>query len=144
MSKLRALALLSAVAVTAGVAHAQDTTPQERAAVRAEVPWYERFTTSHGPTESMAGIGPSERVAQPAWSLSRRWGVTVDTTRAVPGQRPDRPAAVTDETAVGAFFQFTPSLRVGGEVSVRQADQQSEVNPEEPSAGVRLESAFRF
>lgn len=129
--------------MTAGVAHAQDT-PQERAAVRAEVPWYERFTYSHGPTESMAGIGPSDRVAQPAWSLSRRWGVTVDTNRITPGQRPDRPAEVTDETAVGAFFQFTPSIRVGGQVSIQQTEGETAAAREEPSSGVRLESAFRF
>lgn len=130
--------------MTAGVAHAQDTTPQERAAVRAEVPWYERFTYSHGPTETMTGLGPSDRVAQPSWSLSRRWGVTVDTTRAAATQRPDRPAEVADETAVGAFFQFTPSLRVGGEVSLRQAEAGAQPESQQDESGVRLESAFRF
>ncbi len=132
--------------MTAGVAHAQDTTPQERAAVRAETPWYERFTYSHGPTETMTGIGPSDRVSQPAWSLTRRWGVTVDTSRAERVGRAGR-AVDAPETAVGAFFQFTPSVRVGGQVSVREAEPvpaQPQAENDGASSGVRLESAFRF
>lgn len=134
--------------MTAGVAHAQDTTPQERAAVRAETPWYERFTYSHGPTETMTGIGPSDRISQPIWSLSRRWGVTVDTNQAERVRRPDRPSEAP-ETAVGAFFQFTPSVRVGGQVTVREAEQPpspalQDERSDGTSAGVRLESAFRF
>lgn len=140
------LALAGAVVMTAGIAHAQEAaTPQERAAVRAEVPWYERFTVSHGPTEAMTGLGPADRASQPAWSLSRRWGVTVDVHQAERTQ-PDAPPANGDERTVGAYFQFTPSVRVGGAVSVREADRApiSPSEPVEPTAGVRIESAFRF
>lgn len=145
MFKPSVLALAGAVLVTAGAAHAQDnTTPAERAAVRAEVPWYEHFTYGQGPVETMTGLGPSDRVAQPAWSLSQRWGVTVDVRQA---ERVENPAVQSrDETAVGAYFQFTPRVRVGGQVSLR--DNVPPGTPTQPgdaqSTGVRLESAFRF
>lgn len=134
-----------------GVAHAQEAaTVAERAAVRAETPWYERFTYSHGPTEMMTGIGPSDRVSQPAWSLTQRWGITVDANRAPRTERLN-PAATPLEgngASVGAFYQFTPSMRVGGQVTVSEPDRSVTARPEDDRArsnsGVRIESAFRF
>lgn len=144
MLKPSAWAFVAAVVMTGGVAHAQDT-PAERAAVRAEVPWYERFTFSHGPSENMTGLGPSDRVAQPAWTLSQRWGVTVDVRQAERVQPDVTPALNGAETAVGAYYQFTPSVRVGGQVSLRNADVATPAAQQrESGAGVRLESAFRF
>ncbi|GAM97296.1 hypothetical protein U91I_00921 [alpha proteobacterium U9-1i] len=55
-----------------------------------------------------------------------------------------------DETSVGAFYQFTPAVRVGGQVSVETAPAPGVAAParrreeDGPAAGVRLESAFRF
>jgi hypothetical protein len=137
--------LVGAVVATAGHAYAQEvTSPSERAAVRAETPWYERFTYSNGPSETASGLGPSDRVSQPAFSLTQRWGVTVDMSGA------ERAASdARGETSVGAFYEFTPGLRVGGQVSLRPADPTDPVDnalrPDgEPLAGVRIESAFRF
>jgi hypothetical protein len=148
--KSYALALAGAVLVTAaGAAHAQTvTTREERAAVRAETPWYERFTYGQGPTEVMTGLGPSDRTSQPAWSLSQRWGVTLD-VRQAERLDPTTRRQAADEAAVGAYFQFTPRVRVGGQVSLRDADTIASPVPaqpdgEEAAAGVRLESAFRF
>lgn len=150
MLKPSVIAFAGAVLVTAGTAYAQDATPAERNAVRAEVPWYERFTYGQGPTETMTGLGPTDRTAQPAWTLSQRWGVTVDIPTAERSQVSRVPSR--SETAVGAYFQFTPRVRVGGQVSVR--DPENSLSPaapaapgqreDEPVAGVRLESAFRF
>jgi hypothetical protein len=137
---------VGAVLATAGHAYAQEaTTPADRAAVRAEVPWYERFTYSHGPTETMTGLGPSDRTAQPAWALSQRWGVTVD-MRGAERSAPIGEPGVRNETSVGAFYNFTPSVRVGGQVSLRPAESPTARAPgqDEPLAGVRLESAFKF
>lgn len=149
MIKSYALALAGAVLVTAGVAHAQtSTTLEERAAVQAETPWYERFTYGQGPSEMMTGLGPTDRPSQPAWSLSQRWGVTVD-VRQAERLDPTTRRRAADEAAVGAYFQFTPRVRVGGQVSLRDADAVASPVPaapgaEEADAGVRLESAFRF
>jgi hypothetical protein len=139
----------SAILATAGVAHAQETTPAERNAVRAEVPWYERFTTSTGVTEAVTGAGEADRLPEPSWTLNQRWGVTMEFRE---GQRIDRRLDQTgeDQTAVGAYYQFTPRVRLGGEFSVGAA-QRTPITPvrpadrdAEPSAGVRIESAFRF
>jgi hypothetical protein len=49
---------------------------------------------------------------------------------------------------VGAYYQFTPRLRVGGEVSVEEetplAPVPNSIDEDETRAGVRIESAFRF
>lgn len=139
----------SAVFVTAGVAapgiaHAQEESVAERNAVRAEVPWYERFTYSQGPSDAVSGIGQSDRRGVQAWQPTTRWGVTVNLREAA--RTPLAPVP-GDETAVGAYYQFTPSVRVGGQVSlgVRQEPAApTRPSQEEPAAGVRLESAFRF
>lgn len=157
----RAFALAGLVLATGAVtAHAQEqqrvaplaptanTSVAERQAQRAETPWYESFTYSHGPSETMTGLGPSERTAQPAFSLSQRWGVTVDLGSAQASRQQASPIAPANERAVGAFFRFTPRVRVGGEVSVSDPEPApvaptAPVN-DRPNAGVRLESAFRF
>jgi hypothetical protein len=139
----------AAVLATAGVAHAQDRpgpAPTSAEAAREAVPWYQRFTTSNGVTESITGDRENDRILAPAWTLNQRWGVTVDVREA---QRIERlPEGRGDQTSVGAFYQFTPSLRVGGELSVELPERPGAIaahqDEEEPRAGVRIESAFRF
>lgn len=139
-----------AVLATTGVAHAQ----QQRAVAseatvetQSAVPWYQRFTTSNGVTEQISGDAENDRILPPAWTLNQRWGVTVDVREA---QRIERlPEARGDQTSVGAYYQFTPSVRVGGQVSVETAPEQAPIaretaEQEQPRAGVRIESAFRF
>lgn len=139
----------AAVLATAGVSHAQDrqvapATPGAEATGSA-VPWYQRFTTSNGVTESITGDLENDRSLAPAWSLNQRWGVTVDVREA---QRVERlPEGRGDQTSVGAFYQFTPSMRVGGQLNVETAPAPGAVarpQEEEPRADVRIESAFRF
>jgi len=142
----------AAVLATAGVAHAQDQTGVAAPGAsisrsdQGAVPWYQRFTTSSGVTESITGQGEDDRVLAPAWTLNQRWGVTVDLREAEPIER--SPEGRGDQASVGAFYQFTPSMRVGGQLSVESPERPLTVAPmtddEEPRAGVRLESAFRF
>ena len=138
----------AAVLATAGVAHAQDRpNPAVEAQVaRAAVPWYQRFTTSSGVTESITGDVEDDHILAPAWTLNQRWGLTVDVREA---QRIERlpEGGRGDQTSVGAFYQFTPRVRVGGEVSLETAERPGAAPTEEqsdPLAGVRIESAFRF
>jgi hypothetical protein len=124
---------------TAGAAHAQEV---GQTAGGTDLPWYQRFTSSTDLAEPHA---EAERL-QPSWTLSQRWGVTVDVREA------QRITSATesrrDETAVGAYYQFTPRVRLGGELSLQT--QRSDVAPtrqdeaQEPAAGVRIQSAFRF
>lgn len=137
----------AAVLATAGVAHAQEfaAPPTASAGSGSAVPWYQRFTTSNGVTESITGDNENDRVLAPAWTLNQRWGVTVDVREA---QRIERlPEGRGDQTSVGAYYQFTPNMRVGGELNVETTPAPGAVvrDPqEEPRADVRIESAFRF
>jgi hypothetical protein len=137
---------------TAGVAHAQDrpaapASVSNNTAAAAAVPWYQRFTTSTGVTESITGEAENDRLVAPEWTLNQRWGVTLDVREA---QRIERRPEVSrgDQATVGAYYQFTPGVRVGGEVSVETRERLSQTpgveNDEEPRADVRIESAFRF
>lgn len=141
----------AAVLATAGVAHAQDrpaavAAPGAAAPSTAAVPWYQRFTTSSGVTETITGDSENDRLPAPAWTLNQRWGVTLDVREAQRIERaPD--GGRGDQASVGAYYQFTPRLRVGGEVSVEEETPLTPVpteNDDEPRAGVRIESAFRF
>lgn len=149
MFKAAAFVLAGAVLATAGAAHAQQapqlTAPTAEAAGPA-TPWYQRFTTSSGVTEGVTGENENDRLPQPAWTLNQRWGVTLDVREANRLQRAPE-GGRGDETAVGAYYQFTPRMRVGGELSVeapRPGAQPNRRDEEEARAGVRVESAFRF
>ncbi len=149
--KPSALVIAGAVLATAGAAHAQErqVAPIRAAETQAAVPWYQRFTTSSGVTENVTGDVENDRILPPAWTLNQRWGVTVDVREA---QRIERlpEGGHGDQTSVGAYYQFTPRVRVGGEVSVEMTDRPGAAQPAqgldetEARAGVRLESAFRF
>jgi len=143
----------AAVLATAGVAHAQEQSAPIAAPETSisqsngGVPWYQRFTTSGGVTESITGQGEDDRILAPAWTLNQRWGVTVDVREAERIERLPE-GSRGDQASVGAFYQFTPSMRVGGQLSVESPERPINVGPvrddEEPRAGVRIESAFRF
>jgi len=143
----------AAVLATAGVAHAQDAPAAAPVATEAAgdssaaLPWYQRFTGSNGVAEAIAGDDAVAPTISPTWSLNQRWGLTVDVREA---NRVERlPENRGDQTSVGAFYQFTPNMRVGGQVSVETTPSlnDSQIRPDrddEPRADVRIESAFRF
>lgn len=138
----------AAVLASAGAAQAQESVASSvgAEATGAAVPWYERFTTSSGVTGSITGQAEDDRLPAPAWNVNQHWGVTVDVREA---QRVERlpEGGRRGQTSVGAFYQFTPNLRVGGQVSLESAERPGEAEEnasEETRAGVRVESAFRF
>jgi hypothetical protein len=133
------------VAAGAGVAQAEETKPVAQALkVANETPWFERFTAS---TAGVAVRNAPLAERSMTWAPSARWGVTLnlkDTDRT-------KTSATRDETALGAFYDFTPRLRVGGELRVADptattgsAGAKSNVANPDATAGVKLESAFRF
>lgn len=143
--KPSAWVIAGAVIATAGAAHAQDRTGVS-ADTQAAVPWYQRFTTSSGVTESITGDAENDRIEAPAWSLNQHWGITVDVREAQRIERlPDGGRGA--QTSVGAYYQFTPRVRLGGQLSVETATPPgapATSDESEPRAGVRIESAFRF
>jgi len=152
--KASAWLVAGAVLATAGVAHAQQrpvaapapaaaNPVTEQQAIQSAVPWYLRFTTSSGSTESIVADHDSDRLISPSWSLNQHWGVTVDVREAQRTERLD--TSHGDQASVGAYYQFTPSLRLGGAVNVETPRQNSLTGAvDEPRADVRVESAFRF
>lgn len=142
----------AAVLATAGVAQAQDhpavSQAQSDAAARSGTPWYQRFTTSNSLTETVSGDASGDRAIAPTWTLNQRWGITVDVREARRIERLPE-GGRGDQTSVGAYYQFTPGVRVGGEVSVEAGARPGAAaiatpESEEPRADVRIESAFRF
>ena len=134
-----------AVVATSGVAHAQATLA-ERSATVAEVPWYERFTYSSGVSDAAPAwstINPRDPQASVAGA---RWGMTLNVGEE---ERLRTAESITPrgQSAIGAFYSFSPRVRVGGQVSVAPqavAPGTSRREAAEDSAGVKLESAFRF
>jgi hypothetical protein len=108
------------------------------------VPWYQRFTATTGITDAATGDQTDVRLPEAAWTLNQRWGVTLDIREA---QRVDRlpEASRGDQTSLGAYYQFTPRVRLGAEATVEDTERPGVAREaDEPRAGVRIESAFRF
>jgi hypothetical protein len=139
-----AIAIAGATVALCGVAHAQADTPAERAAVRAETPWFERFTVNNTPQETVGGAGPANRSDAAGWRVNGRWAVTVDVNEA--RRLGPTPATPQDERSFGAYFQLSPTLRVGGELRVAPGREGAVGAGEEGAqdADVRIQSAFRF
>jgi hypothetical protein len=137
-----------AFVASSGVAHAEETL-RDRKAAAAEVPWYERFTYSAGaPKDAPAWSSANPRTgASQTPAPNARWGLTLnlgDEDRIGEARRVQRQ---NDEAAVGAFFRFTPRMRLGGKVSVglqAVAPGLRTSGRDEQAAGVKLESAFKF
>lgn len=139
--KFAIVGLTMAVSAFSGVANAQTASAE-----KTDRPWYDRFTASAGLTDQDKGFTLSENRTALSFSPTAKWGVTFnvrDADRAL--------TASTDETSLGAFYHLSPRLRVGGEVSVgdsnasRLAAPTTRANPaDQASAGVKLESAFKF
>lgn len=136
-----AIVSLSAAASLAGVAYAEEpaATPS----------WYDQFTYSSGLSSARAGWSESEASAALDFAPSARWGVTLRMRDGEAAPVLGQPKQ-GDETSVRAYYQFTPRLRVGGEVSVaeRATDSGTKASIASPNpteqAQVKLESAFRF
>lgn len=69
-----------------------------------------------------------------------RFGIVLDI------QQPDGRAAVPNDVSAGAYFRITPSVRVGGSVSLGEQDLTPRRNASRPAdqPKVRLESTFKF
>jgi hypothetical protein len=75
------------------------------------------------------------------WDSSKsRWGLKLDLDQ--PGYR----EMDLNNVQAGAYYKLTPSLRVGGVVSLGDpaASVPRDVAPQPPAPRVRLETAFKF
>ena len=86
--------------------------------------------------------GPQVARRSLQWDSKKgRWGLKLDLNQAV-----GRPLSYTDrDVQAGAYFKVTPSLSVGGAVSIGTVrDDQQSVIPADRPPQVRLETAFKF
>ena len=131
--------------MTAGAAHAETKKApiiDQSASLNAEAPWFQRFTTSAGATNGahLAPAPPNEQTI--TWQATDKWGLTLNLRDADRSRLTSR-----DEASLGAFYHFTPRIRVGGELSVSDspaATTNALDDNKDMSAGVKLESAFKF
>ena len=76
------------------------------------------------------------------WDSSKsRWGLRLDLDQ--PGPREMN----LNNVQAGAYYKLTPSLRVGGVVSLGDPSSiapRADVPPQAPAPRVRLETAFKF
>lgn len=116
--------VLSAAAILAasGVAHAESAT----------------VTLANGASASSAPQAPSRHSYQ--WGQKGRWSLTLDLNQAS-----GRDVQLHDLQA-GAYYRLTPSLRVGGAVSLSDgANQPSGAPlPQTQAPRVKLETSFKF
>jgi hypothetical protein len=107
-----------------------------------EAPWFQQFTASAGLGEGVKTAPNQTNEKIISWAATPRWGLTLNVRDA------DRTkTAGRDEAAFGAFYHFTPRLRVGGEVSMVSSPLASTGSlgaDGDKSASVKLESAFKF
>lgn len=96
------------------------------------------------PRTDFAGDGGAPLIA-PAphksvqWDNKGRWGLRLDMNQ--PANRDPN----WQDVQAGAFFRITPSMQVGGTVSVgNRFAQQQQLTPQDASPKVHLETAFRF
>ena len=118
--------------MAAGTAHAQVKAPA-KAAPGASFTARERFAPD------LNEWGPQRTNRSLQWDAKKgKWGLKLDLNE----------TTVRDmrfnETGAGAYYKITPSLRVGGGVSVNSQDDAGTVGLREKAPKVKLETAFKF
>lgn len=94
------------------------------------------FTVRSEPAAAAPNSGRSVKL-----DASRgRFGLTLDV------QQPDSRAVMPNDVSAGAYFRITPSVRVGGAVSLGEQDLTLQRNAARPAdqPKVRLETRFKF
>jgi hypothetical protein len=113
----------------------------------APIDWFENFVVSSETLENRSLLTSPQTESEEfglEWTRSGRWGLTLDVVR----RDGDQVSALPEnEFSAGAFYQFSPSFRLGGGISIsgeRQIEDSSRFADEEAETNVRIESAFSF
>ena len=98
------------------------------------------FTVRGDANAPTTAFGPQPGKKTLQWDAAKgRWGLSLDMSQPV-----DREVQLRDMQA-GAFYRITPSLRIGGAVSLDGATADPrKTAPQEQAPKVRLETAFKF
>lgn len=105
----------------------------ETARAPAPVP---RVATQPTDTAAWAGLAPHKQLQ---WDSKGRWGFRLDMNQ------PSNRESDWKDVQAGAFFRISPSMQVGGAVSLGdRLAQPQRVTPADAGPRVHLETAFRF
>lgn len=116
-------------------------TPRKPAA-KSNVPWNQRFTFGSQFNDVQDEWALSKEVVAAQTNFSDKWGVTV-----VQRNQVSVTPAPRDWLAAGAFYNLTPRVRFGGELSVSSKPGAESLNlraPGQVDTGVKVEGAIRF
>jgi two component system regulator NtrZ-like protein (phosphatase activity inhibitor) len=133
LGKNLTLAAISATILAVGVASAHAEVKTAKAAPGAAFTARERFAPD------LNEWGPQRTQRSLQWDAKKgKWGLKLDLDQ----------TTVRDmgwnETGAGAFYKVTPSLRVGGGVSVNSSNDDSRRLGLQQAPKVKLETAFKF
>jgi hypothetical protein len=136
MSRARAIAIAtfaSALVAVASAAHAQSTRPQINLSSDA-------FSSFNSPSDQNRwALEPTQKSL--FWDQKGHWGLKLDLSQPV-----GRDMQLRDVQA-GAYFHITPSIRVGGAVSLGDSSGQDRIAlPQQQTQAprVKLETSFKF
>lgn len=111
-----------------------------------EAPWFQRFTFGSGYSNDLNGWssgavkGDSENMR--VVTEGRRWGMSMS-VRDKKDWAPLSQSGARDKVSAGAFYDLTPRVRFGGEMTLEtRSSTLRRDGAMEP--GVKLGSAFRF
>ena len=120
------------LAMAAPMAHAEAAKPNQTT-----------FTTRDAFAPDLNQWAPQAGRRTLEWdSRKARWGLKLDLDQQV-----GRPLSYNErDVQAGAYYKITPSLRVGGAVSLgpMNLDERQAVIPADHAPKVRLETAFKF
>lgn len=153
LAVLAGVLLLSAIPVSASADAADETSAQSTrnkvesmlAGTKAELPWYRSFTLRSDEV-AKGGFLPLNR-PNVEFRASSQWGVTIG----LPEQDPL--LETKDRMSAGAFYDISPRVRLGGELSftapgelrvTTPADHALPMRPREDAPTVRIESSIKF
>lgn len=118
------------------------TAPTPKSVARPSVPWNQRFTFGSQFNDVQDEWALSKEVLAAQATFSNKWGVTV-----VQRNQVSVTPAPRDWLAAGAFYNLTPRVRFGGELSVSSKPGAESLNlrsPAQVDTGVKVEGAIRF
>jgi len=110
-----------------------------------EMPWYRSFTVRSSEVENGAFLPLKRPDAE--FRASSQWGITIGL------EEQDPVLESTDRMSAGAFYEFSPRFRLGGELSFvapgdlrisTPEDRILSVGPGNENPVIRIESSIKF
>lgn len=142
-----AVAVVAFASCGPAIAREQRATVATPAPQTAQAPWYERFTFGSELRDGANAWVPRGEATSAIVDSRSRWGVTFGVNQEPRPALAPRAGQGNARASAGAFYQVSPKIRVGGAVTLPDAElgvstRRDQRRVREP--GVKIESAVRF